>query len=97
MRRLTKKSVCFEFGDEQRKAFNELKNRLSSAETLSYFDKDAKTQIIADAGPVGLGAVLIQEQQGRKRVIIYASKSLSDVQQCYSQTEKEALAVVWAC
>ena len=96
-RRLTKKGVCFKFGGEQRKAFNELKSRLASAETLGYFNKDARTLIIADASPVGLGAVLVQEQQGRKRVISYASKSLSDVEKRYSQTEKEALAVVWAC
>ena len=97
LRRLTKKGVHFEFGEEQKNAFNELKRRLSSAETLGYFDKDAKTLIIADASPVGLGAILIQEQQGRKRVISYASKSLSAVERRYSQTEKEALAVVWAC
>ena len=97
LRKLTKKGVCFKFGGEQRKAFNELKSRLASAETLGYFNKDAKTLIIADASPVGLGAVLVQEQQGRKRVISYASKSLSDVEKRYSQTEKEALAVVWAC
>ena len=42
----------------------ELKKRLSSAEILGYFDKDAKTLIITDARPVGLGAVLIQEQHG---------------------------------
>jgi len=97
LRRLTKKGVRFEFGEEQKNAFSELMRRLSSAETLGYFDKNAKTLIIADASPVGLGAILIQEQQGRKRVISYASKSLSDVEKRYSQTEKEALAVVWAC
>ena len=46
------------------------------------------------ARPVGLGAVLIQEQQGSKRVISYASKNLSEVEKRNSQTEKEA-AVVW--
>ena len=97
LRRLTKNGVRFEFGEEQKNAFNELKRRLSSAETLGYFDKDAKTLIIADASPVGLGAILIQEQQGRKGVISYASKSLSAVEKRYSQTEIEALAVVWAC
>ena len=97
LRRLTKKGVRFEFGEEQKDSFNELKRRLSSAETLGYFDKEAKTLIIADASPVGLGAILIQEQEGRKRVISYASKSLSAVERRYSQTEKEALAVVWAC
>ena len=45
---LSKKGVCFRFGDEQRRAFNELKSRLPSAETLGYFDKDAWTLIIAD-------------------------------------------------
>ena len=89
LRRLTKKGVCFEFGDEQRKALTELKKRLSSAEILGYFDKDAKTFITTDASPVGLGAVLIQEQHGVKRIISYASKSLSDVEKRYSQTEKE--------
>jgi len=79
LRRLTQKGVHFEFGEEQKNAFNELKRRLSSAETRGYFDKDAKTLIIADASPVGLGAILIQEQQGRKRVISYASKTLSAV------------------
>ena len=38
---LSKKGVCFRFGDEQRRAFDELKSRLPSAETLGYFDKDA--------------------------------------------------------
>ena len=82
LRRLTKKGVHFEFGEEQKNAFNELKRRLSSAETLGYwyFDKDAKTLIIADASPAGLGAILIQEQQGRKKVISYANKSLSTVE-----------------
>ena len=32
-----------------------------------------------------------------KRIISYASKSLSDVGKRYSQTKKEALAIVWAC
>ena len=59
--RLTKKGVRFEFEDKQRKAFTEFKKRLSSAEILGYFDKDAKTLIITDASPVGLGAVLIEE------------------------------------
>ena len=66
---------------------------MASSETLAYFDKESKTQVIADAGPVGLGAVLVQHQQGEYRVVCYASKSLTDIERRYSQTEKEALGV----
>ena len=89
--------MCFRFGDEQRRPLIELQSRSVSAESLGYFDKDARTRIIADASPAGLGAVLIQEREGRKRVTSRASKRLSEVEQRYIQTAKEALAVVWAC
>ena len=97
IRYLTKSGTPFVFGGEQRKAFQELKERLASAETLGYFDKDAPTQVIADASPVGLGAVLTQRQKDGPRVISYASRSLTNTERRYSQTEKEALALVWAC
>lgn len=81
----------------QSRAFNDLKQRLAHAETLALFDTHASTSVIADASPVGLGAVLVQEQHGIHRVISYARGTLSNVERRYSQTEKEALALVWAC
>ena len=97
LRRLTKTGTPFVFGKEQKEVFNELKKRLSSAETLGYFDKDAPTQVISDASPVGLGAVLTQVYKDGPRIISYASRSLTDTETRYSQTEKEALALIWAC
>ena len=97
LRKLTKQGEKFIWGPEQESSFQELKCRLASAETLGYFDMRAKTKLITDASPVGLGAVLTQEQNGEDRVICYASRSLSEVEKRYSQTEREALGIVWAC
>ena len=70
---------------------------MAEACTLAYFDKNAPTKIITDASPVGLGAVLVQEQDSAWTPVCYASRSLTRCEQRYSQTEKEALGVVWAC
>jgi hypothetical protein len=46
--------------------------------------------------PVGLGAVLTQTHKDGLRVISYACRSLTETEKRYSQTEKEALALVRA-
>ncbi|XP_069782085.1 UPF0462 protein C4orf33 homolog isoform X1 [Narcine bancroftii] len=97
LRKLTRKGVPFHFGSEQKKAFTALKQSLTDAKTLGYYDPAASTKVLADASPVGLGAVLVQMHDGGPRIIAYASRSLSDVERRYSQTEKEALGLVWAC
>lgn len=64
--------------------------------TLACFDPEREIQLVADASPVVLGAVLLQlDNQQHPRVISFASGSLSDVERRYSQTEKESLALVW--
>lgn len=45
----------------QEEAFNMLKEDLAGASILAYVDRGACTQVITDASPVGLGAVLVQE------------------------------------
>ncbi len=97
LRRLTRKDAKFHFGTEQKKAFKILKDKLAEATTLAYFDKDAPTKVIADAGPKGIGAVLVQDQRGEMVPVCYVSRSLTECEQRYSQTEREALALVWAC
>lgn len=90
LRRLKKKDSVFQWGSEQAEAFQKLKNELARAEVLGYYDKDAETRVITDASPVGLGAVLAQKQQGEFRVIMYASRSLTDAERRYSQTARGA-------
>ena len=64
---------------------------------LAYFDKTAHTRVLADASPVGLDAVLVQEAGRRRRAVCYSSRSLSDTERRYSQTKKEPMPLVRAC
>lgn len=96
LRNQTKKNTTFEWGDDQERAFIKLKENLSSELAVGYYDIKDRTQVYADASPVGLGAVLIQINDKGPRVIAYANKSLSDTEKRYCQTEKEALALVWS-
>lgn len=95
LRQLTRKEVRFEWKEIHQKAFNSLKDAISNETTLGYYSVTDRTQLIVDASPVGLGGVLVQFQPNEPRVIAYASRSLTDIEQRYCQTEKEALALVW--
>lgn len=65
---------------------------------MAYHRQGAPTRLTTDASSVGIGAILEQEQEdGSYRPIYYASRKLSKVEKRYSQFEREALAVRWAC
>ncbi|KAL0158778.1 hypothetical protein M9458_046854, partial [Cirrhinus mrigala] len=96
LRDLTKKGTSWQWGDTHKQALQQLKDALASATTMSYFDPTKDTELVVDASPVGLGAILSQMQNGQKCIIAYASRALSDVEKRYSQTEREALAIVWS-
>lgn len=65
---------------------------------MAYFDTRKSTSVIVDASPVGVSAILSQKthEDADPKVVAYASRALSAVETRYSQTEKEALAIVWA-
>jgi hypothetical protein len=63
LRSLTRKHQVLKWKKSHEQSFQRLKEMLSSAQTLAYYDKDAPTQVIADASPVGLGAVPVQFQR----------------------------------
>ena len=69
-------------------------------EGFAFFDTKLSTEVTVDASPVGLGTVLAQYDPTNpkpKKVVTCASRRLNEVERRYSQIEKEALAVVWAC
>ena len=64
---------------------------------MAHYDENKDTQLRVGASPVGLGAILMQHDGTALRPVVYASHTLTDVERRYSQTEREALAVVWGC
>lgn len=65
--------------DEQDQAFRKLKQALSKVPTLGYYDVNDETQVIADASPVGLGSVLIQNDSRGPRIIAYGNRTLTEL------------------
>ena len=95
---LTREKTGWKWTEVEQTAFDEVKRRLTTAPIMTYYRLDADTRIVTDASPLGLGAVLQQKQDdGQYRPIYYASRKLRDGETGYSQFEKEALAVKWAC
>ncbi|XP_049886625.1 uncharacterized protein K02A2.6-like [Pectinophora gossypiella] len=85
------------WGLEQQRCFDSLKDIMTNIPSLGYYDVNDRTTVIADASPVGLGGVLVQiDSEDKPRIIAYGHKTLTDCERRYCQTEKEALALVWA-
>lgn len=96
LRELLKKDVKYKWESDQQHAFEKIKNAMVKPETLAYYDPKCETRLVADASPVGIGAVFIQFRDKEPRIIAYAAKSLTETEQRYCQSEKEALALVWS-
>ena len=93
LRKLTEKNNLFMWESQQEEAFQTIKNMISSTPVLKYYDVASETTIQCDASESGLGATLLQDGQP----VAFASRSLSAVERCYAQIEKECLAIVFAC
>ncbi|XP_037827518.1 uncharacterized protein LOC119615583 [Lucilia sericata] len=92
---LLKKTKKWEWGDEQRMAFEEIKQKLIEAPALTCPDFSRTFILQTDASDVGLGVVLTQEFEEGEKVIAYASRTLSAPEKNYTVTEKECLAIIW--
>ena len=96
LNRLRAKGVKWEFGDEQKAAFDRLKAALSSDTVLVQYDPSLPVKIDTDASQAGLGAVISHMMpDGTERPIEFASRSLNKAEKNYGQIEKEALSLVW--
>lgn len=96
----SKASITHLWGTDQEKAFNTLKQQLTSADVLAFADLSKPFILETDASYEGLGAVLSQRQpDGKVRPVAYASRRLrppEKVEANYSSFKLELLALKWA-
>ena len=83
LRCLLKKDQEWFWDAPQEKAFRQIKDMLISTEVLAHYDTNKDSIVSTDACQYGIGAVLLQvDEQGRRRPVAYASRSLSETEQC---------------
>lgn len=88
----------WQWGEEEQKAFDTLKQKMVEAPVLCHPDFSGKYpfKIETDASSVGLGAILSQQFPDGDHVIGYYSYTLKDKERGWSTTEREAYAIIKA-
>ncbi|GKA56693.1 reverse transcriptase domain-containing protein, partial [Tanacetum coccineum] len=96
MTQLLMKDAKFDFSDDCKKAFNILKEKLTTAPIIISPDWNVPFELMRDASDFTVGAVLGKRIDGKFKPIYYASKTLNNAQVHYTTNEKELLAVVFS-
>ena len=92
----TATKTYIEWTDAADTAFEHLKAMCVSTPILAYPDYQLPFTLHTDSSTDGLGAVLYQKQDGKLRVIAYASRSVSKAESNYPAHKLEFLALKWA-
>ena len=92
-----KKNHRVEWTNRCKESFDTLKAICSEGPVLAYADYTKPFVLHTDASAMGLGAVLYQKQEdGKERVIAYASRTLNKSERNYDVHKLEFLALKWA-
>ena len=92
---LMRKDVKWQWGEEQQKAFNELKRIFTTRPVLAAPDLDKEFRVEVDTSNYATGGVLSMKGSNKLwRPVAFISKSLSDTERNYKIHDKEMLAVV---
>lgn len=93
---LVKKKTTFQWSEKHLKAFNSLKEYISSEPILIHPDFSKPFVIFTDASDLAIGAMLAQEVDGIHLPIEFMSKKFSPAEKNYCIYDKEILAVIRA-
>ena len=97
MCRLLKKDAKFDFDESCISAFKEIKSRSISYPIMLTPDWNNEFEMMCDVSDYAMGVVLGQRTEKIFKAIYYASKTFNEAEENYSTTEKEMLAMVFAC
>ena len=86
---LTSEGRPFIWGDEQQKAFEEIKTRLQKPPVLSMPDRKGRFLLYSDTSKLATGSALYQVQEGKPKLIAYVSKRMPEAAKNYSITKFE--------
>ena len=79
----------FYWGKEQQESFEEIKCQLIQPLVLHMPNKTGRFHLYLDTSKFVNGSALYQIQSGKPKLIVYASKRLSEAAKSYSITELE--------
>lgn len=97
LRELTHSNTQFRWGAKEEAAFIKLKESIASENTVAYFNPGRPIIVRTEASfHEGLSAGLFQETSKGLQPVHFISRTMTDPEKRYSQTEKDALAVAWA-
>ena len=85
----TKKEDNLFWGKEQQDSFEEIKQRLIKLPVLHMPNKMGRFHLYSDTSKFATGSTLYQIQNGKPKLIAYASKRLPEAAKSYSITELE--------
>ena len=95
MNMLTRKDMKWQWGQEQQKAFDELKGVFTTKPVLAAPDLDKEFRVEANASNYVTGGVLSMKCSNNMwRLVAFISKSLSDTERNYEIHDKEMLAII---
>lgn len=93
---LAKKNSRFKWGVGEQKAFDDIKDAISTDAVLKAPDYEIQFIVSTDASDTGLGAVLSQGDGGKRRPVRFESKLLSSTESRYAPIKRELLGILFA-